>query len=238
MDISSDEGSESDFSDSEILEKKDKPLQQQRNGTLKVKYPGGILRCPFCKGKKKQNFKYKDLHQYALGINKGPYGEGSSVFGTEIWPVAEYGRTMYTIRQRVRPKFTRMEKRYGRAKDSGELTEKEIKTERNSGIVSGKLREIQILYRVDGGDFVENYGELWFIVINNPFWKLYNPFIYVYLKYSSLRFSLIAEMTNGLRLICETCGPTEAECDGGRVRASLHLLGADGYAYLGEVKEE
>nr|GEU61490.1 retrovirus-related Pol polyprotein from transposon TNT 1-94 [Tanacetum cinerariifolium] len=28
-----------------------------------------------------------------------------------------------------------------------------------------------ILYRVDGGDFVENYGDLWFIVINNFFWK-------------------------------------------------------------------
>ncbi|GJT74283.1 putative reverse transcriptase domain-containing protein [Tanacetum coccineum] len=26
-----------------------------------------------------------------------------------------------------------------------------------------------ILYRVNGGDFVENYGDLWFIVINNPF---------------------------------------------------------------------
>ncbi|GKB18907.1 DNA-directed DNA polymerase, partial [Tanacetum coccineum] len=36
----------------------------------------------------------------------------------------------------------------------------------------------EILYRVDGGDFYENrgdfcenYDELWFIVINNPFWK-------------------------------------------------------------------
>nr|GEV99518.1 ribonuclease H-like domain-containing protein [Tanacetum cinerariifolium] len=29
-----------------------------------------------------------------------------------------------------------------------------------------------ILYRVDGDDFYENCGELWFIVINNPFWKL------------------------------------------------------------------
>lgn len=71
MDISSDEGSESDFSDSEIQEKKDKPLQQLRNGTLKVKYPHGILRCPFCAGKKKQNFKYKDLHQHASGVSKG-----------------------------------------------------------------------------------------------------------------------------------------------------------------------
>ncbi|GKB85045.1 putative reverse transcriptase domain-containing protein [Tanacetum coccineum] len=26
-----------------------------------------------------------------------------------------------------------------------------------------------ILYRVDGGDFVENYGDLWFIMINTPF---------------------------------------------------------------------
>ncbi|GJV86546.1 hypothetical protein Tco_1530484 [Tanacetum coccineum] len=32
-----------------------------------------------------------------------------------------------------------------------------------------------ILYRVDGGDFVENYDDLWFIVINNPFWKLVGP---------------------------------------------------------------
>ncbi|PWA47586.1 XH/XS domain-containing protein [Artemisia annua] len=51
--------------------KKDKPLQQLRNGTLKVKYPHGILRCPFCAGKKKQNFKYKDLHQHALGVSIG-----------------------------------------------------------------------------------------------------------------------------------------------------------------------
>nr|GEX50256.1 hypothetical protein [Tanacetum cinerariifolium] len=28
------------------------------------------------------------------------------------------------------------------------------------------------LYRVDGDDFNENYGELWFIVINNPFSKM------------------------------------------------------------------
>ncbi|GJV85405.1 reverse transcriptase domain-containing protein [Tanacetum coccineum] len=32
---------------------------------------------------------------------------------------------------------------------------------------NGKLSHI--LYRVDGGDFVKNRGDLWFIVINNPF---------------------------------------------------------------------
>lgn len=37
----------------------------------------------------------------------------SAVFGTEIWPAAEYGRTMYTIRQRIGPLLMRMQKRYG-----------------------------------------------------------------------------------------------------------------------------
>ncbi|KAH9318544.1 hypothetical protein KI387_020313, partial [Taxus chinensis] len=36
----------------------------------------------------------------------------SAVFGTEIWPAAEYGRTMYTIRQRVGPLYMKMQKRY------------------------------------------------------------------------------------------------------------------------------
>ncbi|GJW56643.1 putative reverse transcriptase domain-containing protein [Tanacetum coccineum] len=33
----------------------------------------------------------------------------------------------------------------------------------------------RILYRVDSDDFYENHGELWFIVINNPFWKIMPP---------------------------------------------------------------
>ncbi|KVH90956.1 PDZ domain-containing protein [Cynara cardunculus var. scolymus] len=69
----------------------------------------------------------------------------SAVFGTEIWPAAEYGRTMYTIRQRIGPLLMRMQKRYGKMEDSGELTEKEIiRAERNSGVVSSKVREIQM----------------------------------------------------------------------------------------------
>ncbi|KAK9079009.1 hypothetical protein SSX86_000678 [Deinandra increscens subsp. villosa] len=69
----------------------------------------------------------------------------SAMFGTEIWPAAEYGRTMYTIRQRIGPLFMRMQKRYGKKEDTVELSEKEIiRAERNSGIVSGKLREIQM----------------------------------------------------------------------------------------------
>ncbi|KAG7948214.1 hypothetical protein I3843_14G136900 [Carya illinoinensis] len=68
----------------------------------------------------------------------------SAVFGAEIWPAAEYGRTMYTIRQRVGPLLMRMQKRYGKLEDVGELTEKEIiRAERNSGVISNRVREIQ-----------------------------------------------------------------------------------------------
>ncbi|KAL2343181.1 hypothetical protein Fmac_004466 [Flemingia macrophylla] len=71
----------------------------------------------------------------------------SAVFGTEIWPAADYGRTMYTIRQRIGPLLMKMQRRYGKSIDSGgELTEKEIiRAERNSGVISNRVREIQLL---------------------------------------------------------------------------------------------
>ncbi|MBA0750827.1 hypothetical protein Gogos_002212 [Gossypium gossypioides] len=69
----------------------------------------------------------------------------SAVFGTEIWPAAEYGRTMYTIRQRIGPLLMKMQKRYGKVDEGGELTEKEIiRAERNSGVISDRVREIQM----------------------------------------------------------------------------------------------
>ncbi|KAF8395984.1 hypothetical protein HHK36_017595 [Tetracentron sinense] len=69
----------------------------------------------------------------------------SAVFGTEIWPAAEYGRTMYTIRQRIGPLLMKMQKRYGKLDKPGELTEREIiRAERNSGVISNKVREIQM----------------------------------------------------------------------------------------------
>ncbi|XP_057474603.1 factor of DNA methylation 1-like [Actinidia eriantha] len=69
MDYSSDE--ESDFSDSEINEYKEKPYEELKAGKYKVKNTNGTLRCPFCAGKKKQEFKYKDLLQHASGVAKG-----------------------------------------------------------------------------------------------------------------------------------------------------------------------
>ncbi|GMP34489.1 hypothetical protein CsSME_00007331 [Camellia sinensis var. sinensis] len=69
MEYSSDE--ESDLSESEINEYKEKPYEQLRTGKYKVKNANGTLRCPFCAGKKKQDYKYKDLLQHASGVSKG-----------------------------------------------------------------------------------------------------------------------------------------------------------------------
>ena len=71
----------------------------------------------------------------------------SAMFGTEIWPAAEYGRTMYTIRQRIGPLYMKMLKRYGNLDyASGKMTEKEIiRAERNAGFISNRIREIQVI---------------------------------------------------------------------------------------------
>ncbi|KAJ9689277.1 hypothetical protein PVL29_014786 [Vitis rotundifolia] len=69
MDYSSDE--ESDISESEIVEYKEKPYEQLKTGKYKVKGTNGTLRCPFCAGKKKQDYRYKDLLQHASGVSKG-----------------------------------------------------------------------------------------------------------------------------------------------------------------------
>ncbi|KAK1386256.1 Factor of DNA methylation 1 [Heracleum sosnowskyi] len=60
-------GEESEISDSEIFEYKEKPYALLKSGKLKVKGPSDSLRCPFCAGKKKQDYKYKDLLQHATG---------------------------------------------------------------------------------------------------------------------------------------------------------------------------
>ncbi|XP_010656778.1 factor of DNA methylation 1 isoform X1 [Vitis vinifera] len=69
MDYSSDQ--ESDISESEIVEYKEKPYEQLKTGKYKVKGTNGTLRCPFCAGKKKQDYRYKDLLQHASGVAKG-----------------------------------------------------------------------------------------------------------------------------------------------------------------------
>jgi hypothetical protein len=44
------------------------PFGLLRSGKHQVRYPDGTLRCPFCPGKKKRDYKLKDLLQHADGI--------------------------------------------------------------------------------------------------------------------------------------------------------------------------
>ncbi|XP_048499991.1 factor of DNA methylation 1 [Beta vulgaris subsp. vulgaris] len=69
MDYNSDE--KSDISDSEIEEYAEIPYESLRTGTYNVWSIRGALRCPFCAGKKKQEYALKDLHQHASGVAKG-----------------------------------------------------------------------------------------------------------------------------------------------------------------------
>ncbi|CAH2037441.1 unnamed protein product [Thlaspi arvense] len=63
-------GEESEVSESEIDDYSEKPYLRLQNGELKVKV-NGMLRCPFCAGKKKQDYKYKELIAHASGVSKG-----------------------------------------------------------------------------------------------------------------------------------------------------------------------
>lgn len=69
--MSSSSEEESDYSESEIDLYVEKPYEQLQTGFYKVKGPNGTLRCPFCAGKKKQDYKFKDLLQHASGVGKG-----------------------------------------------------------------------------------------------------------------------------------------------------------------------
>lgn len=68
MGVSSDE--ESEISESEIDDYSETPYLLLQSGKYKVKV-NGMLRCPFCSGKKKQDYKYKELMAHASGVSKG-----------------------------------------------------------------------------------------------------------------------------------------------------------------------
>ncbi|KAF9613333.1 hypothetical protein IFM89_007062 [Coptis chinensis] len=61
---------DSDISESEIECHIEKPYAELKSGKHKVKNPNATLRCPFCLGKKKQDYRYKELYQHAHGVGK------------------------------------------------------------------------------------------------------------------------------------------------------------------------
>ncbi|KAL0653934.1 hypothetical protein Bca4012_096625 [Brassica carinata] len=71
MDVPPPPDEESEISESEIDDYSQKPYLKLQTGHYKVKKVNGTLRCPFCSGKKKQDYKYKELMAHASGVSKG-----------------------------------------------------------------------------------------------------------------------------------------------------------------------
>ncbi|XP_078174214.1 factor of DNA methylation 1-like [Carex rostrata] len=59
---------ESEVSESEIDDYAEKAYSNLKEGGFKVKYGDSAYKCPFCTGKKKQAYNFKDLLQHATGI--------------------------------------------------------------------------------------------------------------------------------------------------------------------------
>lgn len=62
---------ETDISDSELEEYVDRCYGQLKDETQKVKFSDVLFRCPYCPGKKKLVYPFKDLLQHAIDVGKG-----------------------------------------------------------------------------------------------------------------------------------------------------------------------
>lgn len=56
------------MSDSEVEDYEEESYAMLKAGKHRIRNPDGTFRCPFCTGKKKQDYQFKDLLQHATGI--------------------------------------------------------------------------------------------------------------------------------------------------------------------------
>ncbi|KAJ9553330.1 hypothetical protein OSB04_017375 [Centaurea solstitialis] len=63
-------GEDSDASESDIEEYKDKSYEELKNGKHQIKLPNEALTCPYCPNKKKHDYQYRDLLQHATMVGK------------------------------------------------------------------------------------------------------------------------------------------------------------------------
>ncbi|GAB4833701.1 hypothetical protein Ancab_031948 [Ancistrocladus abbreviatus] len=61
---------EADISESELEDYVGKVYQQLKDGHYRSKLSNGFFRCPFCSGKRKQEYRYKDMLQHATSRGK------------------------------------------------------------------------------------------------------------------------------------------------------------------------
>lgn len=69
MSYSSEE--ETDISESELEDYVDRCYEQLKDGSQKVKFSDDVYRCPYCPGKKKLVYPFKDLLRHASDVGKG-----------------------------------------------------------------------------------------------------------------------------------------------------------------------
>lgn len=62
---------ETDISDSELEEYVDRCYEQLKDGGHNVQYSDALFRCPYCPGKKKLVYPFKDLLRHATDVGKG-----------------------------------------------------------------------------------------------------------------------------------------------------------------------
>lgn len=62
---------ETDISDSELEEYVDRCYEQLKDASHKVKFSDTLYRCPYCPGKKKLVYPFKDLFRHATDVGKG-----------------------------------------------------------------------------------------------------------------------------------------------------------------------
>ncbi|XP_057969603.1 factor of DNA methylation 1-like [Malania oleifera] len=69
--MGSSSGEESDISESEMENYLERSYEQLKNGKYRVKNPTATFRCPFCLGKRKQEYRFTELLQHASGVGTG-----------------------------------------------------------------------------------------------------------------------------------------------------------------------
>lgn len=69
--MSSSSEDETDISDSELEDYVDQCYELLKDGHVKVQFSDELYRCPYCPGKKKLVYQYKDLLQHASDVAKG-----------------------------------------------------------------------------------------------------------------------------------------------------------------------
>eukprot|EP00245_Coleochaete_scutata_P014410 TRINITY_DN6133_c0_g2_i1.p1 TRINITY_DN6133_c0_g2~~TRINITY_DN6133_c0_g2_i1.p1 ORF type:complete len:331 (-),score=69.22 TRINITY_DN6133_c0_g2_i1:26-1018(-) len=66
----------------------------------------------------------------------------SAAFGSDMWPAAEYGRVMYTVKNRIGTLVVKLQRRYGERPSAPQSSE-QLTFERKSGMVGDALKELQ-----------------------------------------------------------------------------------------------